>query len=121
MLEVFVRDGLVLRKVGEMIPGQVCTGYQERGCYLVRKPLPGHTLFVDDAPLPSDGDDLFWQWSPGFYAGQVVAELQVPGQHDTHRFFLDVSPHPDKAGQELFAQYVADVADYAPELLLGTE
>jgi hypothetical protein len=121
VLEVFVQDAEMLRKAGEMIPGEVCTGFQERGCYLIRKPNLGYRLFVDDALLLSDADDLFWQWSPGFYAGQVVAELQVPGQHDPHQFFLDVSPNPDKAGQELFSHYVADVADYAPELLLGTE
>jgi len=78
-------------------------------------------LFVDDAPLPSDADELFWEWSPGFYAGQVVAELQVPGQHSMHQFLLDVSPDPNKAGQALFVQYIEEVADYAPELLLGTE
>lgn len=121
MLDVFVRDGGLLRKVGEMIPGQVCTGFQERGHYLIRKPNRGMALFVDDAPLPSDADEFFWEWSPGFYAGQVIAELQVPDQHGIHQFLLDVSPDPDKAGQALFAQYIAEVADYAPELLLGTE
>jgi hypothetical protein len=121
MLDVFVRDGEVLRKVGKAVPGQVCSGFQERGHYLFQKPSRSMALFVDDAPLPSDADELFWEWSPGFYAGQVVAELQVPGQHNMHQFLLDVSPDPNKTGQALFAQHLAEVADYAPELLLGAE
>lgn len=121
MLKVFIRDGEVLCEVGELIPGQVCAGFKEDSRYLIRKPKPGMALFVDDAPLSSDAEELFWEWSPGFYAGQVMAELQVQGQYHTHQFLLDVSPHPDKAGHELFAQYIADIADYAPELLLGKE
>ncbi len=121
MLEVFVSSGEGLQRFGELVPNQVCSGFQERQHYLIEKTSPGVALYIDDEPLRTDSSELYWEWSPGFYAGQVVAELEIEGEQRGNQFLIDVSPDPSKAGREIFGRYISDIADYAPALLLGTE
>lgn len=80
-------------------------------------------LHVDDAPLAAtrEGEYLVWNWTPGFYAGEVRAEL-VDGQgRQLGRWRLDVSPDPGKMGQDLFRQMLEEIQDVDPELILGQE
>lgn len=111
--ELYLLDGLA--------PGAVSGGFVETGEYLIRIPSPGCRLFVDDAPLETDQQSRHWCWSPGFYAGEVLAELEHPGFREPFRYRLDVSPSPNKTGREQYFDYIREIADYAPELLIGNE
>ena len=58
---------------------------------------------------------------PGFYAGQVRAELLGPDDRVRATYLLDVSPHRDKLGREVFQDMVDQIWDFDPSLVLGTE
>ena len=86
-------------------------------------PGPGWSFFVDDAPLPEveEAGARCWTWTPGFFAGQVVAELVDPRGQVVEQFLLDVAPHSDKAGRELFQEMLDRVWEEDPALVLGEE
>ncbi|MYJ96313.1 MAG: hypothetical protein F4053_12230 [Proteobacteria bacterium] len=74
---------------------------------------------IDDEILEIEGGD--WVWSPGFYAGQVRAELLGPGHRVRATYLLDVSPHPGKLGRDTFQAMLDQIWDFDPSLVLGTE
>ncbi len=84
----------------------------------------GLRLLVDDAELDevesSDGETR-WLWKPGFYAGEVRAELLDPDGAPLGRFRLDVSPAPGKLGREIFEEILNDIVEFDPALVLGSE
>ena len=120
-LEVFCSQQGALVPVGCLTPSITLGGLEEKREYLIRVNTEGSRLFVDDAPLAMDHQRLYWLWSPGFYAGEVIVELERPGQHKPTRYLVDVAPAPNKSGREQYLEYIAQIADYAPQLLMGTE
>ena len=83
-------------------------------------------LLIDDDPLPpaeSGNGETRWKWKPGFYAGEVRAELLDASGATRGRFRLEVSPDPNKLGEgrRIFGQMLDDILDFDPALLLGAE
>lgn len=120
-LEVFYRLEDELIPVGSLVPGTTLGGLEENRNYFIRVDIEGARLFVDDAPLAMDPQRQYWLWSPGFYAGEVVVELELLGHHEPMRYLIDVAPAPNKSGREQYLEYISQIADYIPQLLMGTE
>ena len=97
----------------------IAPGFREGGKYRLRKTAEGDRLLIDDEILQTDGSD--WVWSPGFYAGQVRAELLGPGDRPRATYLLDVSPHPQKLGRDMFQAMLKRIWAFDPCLVLGTE
>ena len=100
-------------------PNEVATGFNEGGKYRIRVTGQDDRLLIDDETLKTDGDD--WVWSPGFYAGQVSAELLRSDGRSRAKYVLDVSPHPDKLGREMFDAMLNQIWEFDSRLVLGTE
>ncbi len=100
-------------------PHNVGVGFRELGKYRIRKPASGDRLFIDDQAIESDNGE--WVWMPGFYAGRVRAELLGPGDRVRATYLLDVSPHPDKLGRDVFQDMLDQIWEFDPSLVLGTE
>ncbi len=96
------------------------TGFSEARRYLFRKPCLGCELRIDDEPLTGDPAGDCWTWRPGFYAGEVAAELLRDGVQ-LQRFVFDVSPDPGKLGSDAFQQMVRELWAEDPTLVLGQE
>ena len=82
-------------------------------------------LLIDE-PLPpaeSGNGETRSKWRPGFYAGEVRAELVDASGATRGRFRLEVSPDPNKLGEgrRIFGQMLDDILDFDPALLLGAE
>ena len=98
------------------------TGFTEQGKYHFLS-IPGTGLYIDDLPLVvgvRDGESV-WGWSPGYFAGEVSAEL-VDGQGELLASYrLDVSPDSSKVGRESFERMLEQIFAFDPALLFGTE
>jgi hypothetical protein len=106
-------------RVWEVPAGGVAVGFVEAGTYVVRIEGPGTRVLVDDAPLEKQpGHDAFI-WRPGFYAGQVVAEVLDDQAQVLGSYALDVGPSPEKLGYPQFRRMVEEILALGPELLLG--
>lgn len=86
----------------------------------------GLRLLIDDAPLdpvePVSADETRWEWTPGFYAGEVRARLTNKGGENIETYRLDVSADPQKKiGGEIFAEMVDAIHEFDAALLLGEE
>lgn len=103
----------------ELTPDMANTGFREGGAYEITKPQSDYKLLIDDEFI--DGDDHDWHWQPGFYAGQVRAELLGSRDRVIATYTLDVSPHPGKLGKDLFQAMLDEIWEYDPTLVLGTE
>lgn len=107
----------------ELHAGAVTAGFRELGTYHFFAPIDGVALYVDEAPAEPvrvDGAQG-WRWQPGFYAGQVLAELVAGTGQRVAEYWLDVGPDQSKLGADVFAQMLDDLYAFDPELLLGTE
>lgn len=120
-IQVFQKKGEQVDWLGLLKPGVTLTGFAENGCYLFQVSNQNSRLYIDDAPLEMDPLRAYWQWSPGFYAGEVIVELEYPGRSEPVRYLVDVAPAAHKSGREQYLEYISAIADYAPQLLLGTE
>ena len=100
-------------------PNAVGYGFNEDRNYRIRKPTEGDRLLIDDEAVETDDGE--WVWSPGFYAGQVRAELLGPDDRVRTTYLLDVSPHPDKLGGDIFQSMLDQIWEFDPSLVLGTE
>lgn len=80
-------------------------------------------LLIDDALIPSVDHvgRRVWSWQPGFYAGEVRAELVSPEGEALGSWQLDVSPDSRKIGKDVFLEMLADILDFQPELAVGQE
>lgn len=80
-------------------------------------------LYVDDVRLESVNwqGETAWRWKPGFFAGEVMAELFNEHQERIGIYRLDVSPDSKKLGSDTFASMVNEILDFDPALLFGTE
>ncbi len=120
-LEVCCLQQGALTPVGYLAPGSILGGLEEKKQYRIRVAAEGARLFVDDAPVAMDEQREYWCWSPGFYAGEVLVELELPDRHEPIHYRVDVAPASHKSGREQYAEYIAQIADFAPQLLTGTE
>lgn len=111
--------------VSELCEGTVNSGFRELGSYLFSASVDGASLFIDEAPADPVWIDIDgvqgWQWKPGFYAGQVVAELVSGAGQLLAEYRIDVSPDPSKLGADVFNEMLDDLYAFDPTLLLGTE
>ena len=82
---------------------------------------PECRLLIDDEPLDRVGPGNEWMWKPGFYAGEVRAELLDRNDRTLGEWRLDVCPDADKAGRELFERMVNDIVDFDARLVVGEE
>jgi hypothetical protein len=97
-------------------------GFTERGRYAFEKPATGWSLCVDDEPLADAmGGPARWLWEPGFFAGEVTAELVGPGENNRTLFLLDVAPDASKLGRDTFGRMVEELWREDPELVVGSE
>lgn len=79
-------------------------------------------LFIDDERLDRVAESVNeWSWKPGFYAGEVRAELLDSDDRSLGVWRLDVSPDPDKAGRELFARMLHEITAFDARLVIGEE
>ena len=105
-------------------PATLNAGFTEQTPETFRVPESRqHQLLLDDEPAKERAGGQ-WEWRPGYYAGEVRAELLDAARKQVGIWRLDVSPHRDKLGRlgrELFADMVQEILDHDPELVLGTE
>ena len=121
MLEVFSEHADGRRLVGSVSLGGVLHGFHEQGTYAIQRPAPDTRLYIDDQPINAAPGDMYWKWSPGFYAGRVTAELTGADGLSSKRYYLEVAPDKDKIDKSKFERLLKDIADYLPEYLLGNE
>ena len=82
----------------------------------------GYRLFIDDEPLATvDDAPNRWEWQPGFYAGEVRAELVDGFGRSLGVWRLDISPDPGKAGREVYESMLSEIIDFDATLVLGEE
>lgn len=107
----------------ELLPGVTASGFRELGTYFFVAPLDDVELYIDEAPAEAvqiEGQSG-WRWTPGFYAGVVVAELLSSGGQRLAEYRLDVAPEGSKLGEGVFHTLLEDLRALDPALLLGTE
>ena len=81
-----------------------------------------YRLLVDDEPLSRiETGRNEWEWQPGFYAGEVRAELLDRNDRLLGTWRLDVSPDASKAGRDLFARMISEIVDLDAGLIVGEE
>jgi len=120
-LDVYCLRKEQLIPLGKLTASKTLQGFEENQNYLIRVDAETSRLYVDDALLQMDAHREYWQWSPGFYAGEVDVELEQQGQHSPTRYLIDVAPAKHKTGRDQYLEYIRGIADYAPQLLMGTE
>jgi hypothetical protein len=106
----------------ELIPGELNSGFTELDEYFIQA-LPNTTLYIDDirVEITVHQESACWQWSAGYYAGEVAVELVDLNGNEMATYRLDVSPHAGKLGSDTFASMLNDIAIFDPELLYGSE
>ncbi|HBO7163482.1 TPA: hypothetical protein L4967_004951 [Pseudomonas aeruginosa] len=103
-------------------PGALTLGFGELGVYRFRA-LPEHRFYIDDALLPEqlNEGEAIWLWEPGYFAGEVSAELTDRHGNIVARYRLDVAPSGDKLGKDIFATMLEEILSFDAKLLFGTE
>lgn len=105
-------------------PAVASSCFQEQGRYVFH--LMSATecvLVVDDVALPCmrNGDIHYWEWSPSFFAGTVVAELLDHKLNRLADYRLEVTPEAGKLGKGQFERMIDELLDADPRLLFGEE
>lgn len=95
-------------------------GFFESKEFAFAKPGAGWRFRIDDEPLNDVPGQSDWLWSPGFFAGEVTAELVSPSGTST-LYLLDVAPDPTKIGRDVFQEMVQELLRDAPSLVIGSE
>lgn len=94
-------------------------GFSETGSYVFDLPSgEGWTWRVDDEPLAVRNRAC--EWRPGFYAGEVTAELIRDGS-TAGVFLLGVAPDDRKVGADAFRLMLRELWEFDPRLVVGTE
>ncbi len=102
-----------------LTPGETVTGFKENRSYRIELPAADSTLAIDDQEFRSDDGTV--EWTPGFFAGAVAAELLDLDGRAVESYTLDVSPDPGKLGSDVFRSMLEDLWKFDPALVLGTE
>src|SRR5687767_4599110 len=87
----------------EPAPGENA-GFAEACAYELANAPDNWAFNVDDAPLLRShvNHASSWHWTPGFYAGEVTAELLAPDGTRAGLYLLDVAPASNKVGRDVF-------------------
>ena len=97
-------------------------GFVETKRCFIAKPSRDSVFRIDDEPLlDSSESSAWWTWTPGFFAGEVTAELVSPDGAEPVLFLLDVSPDPLKVGRDTFGQMIDELLIEDPALVVGSE
>ena len=120
-LSVVHAENKALIPIGELSPNAVLRGFEESQTYLIGMPGEGYSLFADDAPLAMDVHRRHWIWSPGFFSGEVLLELEDQYGRVVAHYRADVSAAEHKSGRQQFLEYIQEIVEYAPELVSGVE
>ncbi|WP_313739322.1 DUF2357 domain-containing protein [Pseudomonas sp.] len=106
----------------DLHPNQLNPGFMERKAYRFT-PLEGFCFYIDDVLIETVDQNgvCAWLWSPGFYAGEVAAELLDDQGRTAASFRLDVSAADNKLGGQEFTAMIEAILDFDPALVLGTE
>ena len=119
MTTLQVRSG---DRLQELDPTHANRGFTELREVTFRGPTaPKCRLLIDDEPLSRVGPGNEWVWMPGFYAGEVRAELLDHNSRTLGIWRLDVSSDPAKAGRQLFAEMINAIIDFDAHLVVGEE
>ncbi|WP_095077001.1 nuclease domain-containing protein [Pseudomonas sp. Irchel s3h17] len=112
------RDGTFF----DLDPGTLNTGFMEKGAYRFAV-VEGYSFYIDDIRLDDSSHQggRAWCWSPGYFAGEVVAELLNELGETVATYRLDVSADDKKLGGESYADMVNTILNFDPSLLFGTE
>ena len=102
-----------------LAPCKTAPGFNEKRRYSIELPAADSTLVIDDQEFRSDDGTV--EWTPGFFAGAVAAELLDPNGRTVESYTLDVSPDPGKLGSDVFRSMLEDLWQFDPALVLGTE
>ena len=107
----------------DLDPTQANRGFSElRETTFVGPPAPECRLLIDDEPLDGvPGSRNEWSWKPGFFAGEVRAELLDRDDRSLGVWRLDVSSDPAKVGRELFARMLHEIVAFDVHLVVGEE
>jgi len=98
------------------------TGFLETRRYLVSKPFETAQFYIDDEALSDDlANRACWIWEPGFFAGEVTAELTNADGKAIATYLLDVAPDPSKLGREVFFSMLRDLWLDDPNWVMGAE
>ena len=109
------------RLLGYLDPEQKLLDCDEAQNYLIQVPNRNAKLYADDALLEMDDSGEHWIWQPGFFAGVMFFELELPDLASPLRYTVDVAPAKHKTGREQFNEYLQQIVDYVPQLVTGTE
>ena len=103
-------------------PDQLNPGFMEKKTYRFTA-LEGFSFYIDDVLIETVDQNgaCAWLWSPGFYAGEVAAELLDDQGRTAASFRLDVSAADNKLGGQAFTAMIEAILDFDPALVLGTE
>jgi len=106
----------------DLNPDVLNTGFTELGEYRFSV-LDGFSFFVDDVRLDHafHEGERSWRWSPGYFAGEVVAELLNQRDETVATYRLDVSADGKKLGGKSYAEMIQTILGFDPSLLFGTE
>jgi len=99
-------------------------GFREQQVFLIEQPAGGSwILLVDDEPLEllDTEHGRCWKWCPGFFAGEVTAQLMDGEGLPQQLFLFDVSPHEGKLGREIYQEMLLELWQADPSLVLGSE
>jgi hypothetical protein len=97
-------------------------GFTEAKRYVFQKPCGDWSFHVDDEPLPDDpSKPSCWIWEPGFFAGEVTAEMVRADDKNTVLFLFDVAPDASKLGRDVFMRMVNELWQEDPLLVVGSE
>ena len=99
-------------------------GFREGQAFLIEQPSDDNwELLVDDEPLElvDTSHGKCWRWCPGFFAGEVTAQLLDSFGNPQRLYLLDVSPHEGKLGREMYQEMLQELWQADPSLVLGSE
>lgn len=115
------QDGPDFEIQADSVPAQ---GFNEFGnyCFSVQSKTACR-LLVDEIELIQTDTNRqnTWEWRPGFYAGEVLAELFDWDGKSIAKYRLDVSPDPKKLGRIGYDAMVEAIRRFDPRLLVGSE
>jgi len=95
-------------------------GFEEQTEAIILPPPGGPwELRIDDETITLDAG--VWRWQPGFYAGEVTAQLLTGDGRLAAEYLLDVAPDSEKLGRARFEDMLKEVLAEDPFLAVGDE
>ncbi len=107
--------------VGRAFPGGSISGLVEDTAYLLRfsEGKPVHVCIDDVRLQPHYTRHDAYTWRPDFYAGRVGVSVRFEATNSDVRYHLDVSPNPQKLGDEIYRELLSAVRRADQRMALG--